>query len=156
MNVITAQQFEKLLPLAVEWAAEQERSILQSGAPLSEPQLADARQVGVLSPERVRLLQVAQIPVPKDPALAAAAAGTRLISPSTGGMTFRYGIFIRSDCWGRRSLVAHELVHVTQYERLGSLEAFLRPYLMECIWPPFYPNGPMEQEAVKVSGRLCV
>jgi len=70
-------------------------------------------------------------------------------------MTLRYGIFIRSDCWARRLLVTHELVHVTQYERLGSFEAFLRPYLTECITPPGYPNGPMEREAITVSERLC-
>ena len=155
MSIITPQQFEMLLPLAVAWAAEQERIILKSGVSLIEPQLADARQVGVLSPERVRLLRVTQIPVPKHPALAAAAAATSLISPSTGGLTLRYGIFIRTDCWGQRLLVAHELVHVTQYERLGGFEAFLRPYLTECITPPGYPNGPMEQEAITKSEELC-
>ena len=155
MNIITPQQFEVLLPLAAAWAAEQERSILQSGVPLTEPQLADAKQIGVQFPERVRLLRVTQIPVPKHPALAAAAAATGLISPSTAGMTLRYGIFIRTDCWGQRLLVAHELVHVTQYERVGRFEAFLRPYLMECLTPPGYPNGPMEREAINMSERLC-
>src|ERR1017187_6058169 len=48
-----------------------------------------------------------------------AAAETNLISPSTGGMTLRYGIFIRTDCWGQRPIIAHELVHTSQYERLG-------------------------------------
>jgi hypothetical protein len=155
MSIITPQQFEMLLPLAAAWAAEQERSILQSGVPLIELQLADARQIGVLFPERVRLLRVAKIPTPKHPALATAAAATGLISPSTEGMTLRYGIFIRTDCWGRRLLAAHELVHVMQYERFGGFEAFLRPYLMECITPPGYPNGPMEREAITKSEKLC-
>ena len=155
MSIITPQQFEALLPLAGAWAAEQERIILQSGVPLAEAQLADAGQVGVIHPERVRLLRVAQIPTPSQPVLASAAAATNLISPSTGGMTLRYGIFIRADCWEQRLLVAHELVHVTQYERLGGFEAFLRPYLLECLTPPGYPYGPMEQEAVTKSGRLC-
>lgn len=155
MSIITPQQFEMLLPLAAAWAAEQESIIFQSGVPLTEPQLADARRVGVLSSDRVRLLRVRQIPVPKHPALAAAAAATGLISSSTGGLTLRYGIFVRTDCWGQRLLVAHELVHVTQYERLGGFEAFLRPYLTECITPPGYPNGPMEQEAIAKSEDLC-
>lgn len=129
MSVITPQQFEMLLPLAGAWAAEQERIILQSGVPLTEPQLTDARQVGVIHTERVRLLRVVQIPAPSHPVLARAAAATGLISPTTGGMTLRYGIFIRTDCWGQRLLVAHELVHTSQYERLGGFEAFLRPYL---------------------------
>jgi len=155
MSIITPQQFEALLPLARAWAEEQEGIILQAGVPLTDAQLTDARQVGVIHPERVRLLRVTQIPAPSHPMLAAAAAATNLISPSTGGMTLRYGIFIRTDCWEQRLLIAHELVHVTQYERLGGFEAFLRPYLLECIIPPGYPHGPMEQEAVTKSGRLC-
>lgn len=154
-DIITPQQFEALLPLAVTWAAEQERTILQSGVPLTESQLADARQVGVLFPERARLLRVAQIPTPSHPMLAAAVAATGIISPSTGGMTLRYGIYIRTDCWGQRLLVAHELVHTSQYERFGGLEAFLRPCLMEYLTPPGYPHGPIEQEADVRSRQLC-
>jgi DNA polymerase III alpha subunit len=35
------------------------------------------------------------------------------------------------------------------------LELFLRPYLLECFLPPYYPNVPMEQEAIKMSEGLC-
>jgi hypothetical protein len=152
---VTPQEFETLLPRAATWAAEQEGLILQLGVPLTEAQLADARQVGVIHPERVRLLQVKQIPRPDHQELAAIAAMTNLISPLTAGMTLRYGIFIRTDCWGQRPLVAHELVHTSQYERLGGFEAFLRPYLLECLTSPGYPYGPMEQEAIVTSERLC-
>lgn len=155
MNLITPQQFEMLLPLAAIWAAELERSILQAGVALTESQLADATRLGVVHPERVRLLRVVQIPTPNHPALAAAAAATGLISSATAGLTIRYGIFIRTDCWGQRPLVMHELVHTTQYERLGGFEAFLRPYLSECITPPGYPHGPLEQEAITTSARFC-
>lgn len=155
MSIITPQQFEVLLPLACAWVAEQERTILQSGVALTESQFADARRVGVTQPERVRLLRVAQIPSPTHPGLAAAATATGLISPSTQGMTFRYGIFIRADYWGQRPLVMHELVHTMQYERLGGFEGFLRPYLLECLTPPGYPHGPMEQEAVITAAKLC-
>lgn len=155
MSNITLQQLEMLLPLASAWAAEQERDILQTGVALTESQLADARRAGVVQPERVRLLRVPQIPTPTHPALAAAAAATGLISPRTAGLTVRHGIFIRADCWGQRRLVVHELVHTSQYERLGGFEAFLRPYLLECVTPPGYPHGPMEQEAVATSARLC-
>jgi hypothetical protein len=58
---------------------------------------------------------VAEIPIPKHPALAAAASISGLISPLTGGLTVRYGIFVRADCWWQRELVVHELVHTSQY-----------------------------------------
>lgn len=128
--------------------------ILQSGVPLTESQLSDARRVGIAQPGLVRLLRVMQIPAPTHPALAAAASGTNLISPLTGGLALRYGIFVRADCWGQRPLVVHELVHTSQYERFGGFEGFLRPYLLECITPPGYPFGPMEQEAVTTVARL--
>jgi hypothetical protein len=153
--MITPQEFEMLLPLASAWAAEQERAILESGVALTEPQLADARQVRVAHPERVRLLRVVQIPFPAHPELAAAARATNLICPSTQGLTLRYGIFVRADSWGQRPLIVHELVHTSQYERLGGFDAFLRRYLLECITPPGYPHGPMEQEAVTTAGKLC-
>jgi hypothetical protein len=154
MSIITPQEFEKLLPLACAWAAEQERTILESGAALTEPQLADARRVRVAHPERVRLLPVVRIPLPAHSALAAAARATNLISPSTHGLTLRYGIFVRADCWGQRALIVHELVHTAQYERLGDFDAFLRRYLMECITPPGYPHGALEQEAVTTASEI--
>jgi hypothetical protein len=155
MSIITPHEFEKLLPLAYAWAAEQERIILESGVALTEAQLADAKSVGVLQPERVRLLRVAQIPVPADPVLAAAITAAGFISPVTGGLAVRYGVFIRDDCWEQRHILVHLLVHVMQYERLGGFSGFLRPYLFECLIPPGYPYGPLEREALETSVRLC-
>lgn len=155
VSIITPHEFETLLPLAQAWAAEQERVILESGVALTDSQLADAWSVGVLQPERVRLLQVAQIPTPADPKLAAAVAAAGFVSPVTAGLALRYGIFIRDNCWGQRHVLVHLLVHVMQYERLGGFNGFLRAYLFECFVPPGYPNGPMEREAFVTSVRLC-
>lgn len=152
---ITPEQFEILLPLACDWAAEWERTILRSGTALTDSQLEDARQIGVAKPEHIRLLRVEEIPAPGHPALAAAASATGLISPLTAGLTVRYGIFIRADCWGQRPLVVHECVHTMQYERFGGFETFLRPYLLECITPPGYPYGPLEQEAKRIQNEIC-
>jgi hypothetical protein len=153
--MITQEQFKILLPLACTWAEEQEGIILRDGALLSPAQIADAKTIGVVHPERVRLLRVPSIPMPVHPVLRAAADATKLISPDTAGLTLRYGIFIRSDCWGARPLVFHELVHTSQYERLGGFQQFLQQYLYECITIG-YPAAPMEQEAVTTTARLCV
>jgi len=66
----------------------------------------------------------------------------------------RYGIFIRSDCWGERRLVVHELVHTWQYERLGGFRPFLQQYLHECITIG-YPAAPLEQEAKRIESEMC-
>ena len=151
--MITLEQFQDLLPLACAWAEEQERHILREGVPLSSAQLIDAATVGVAHPEAVRLLSVPRIPLPEHPMLRAAADATQLISPGTEGLTLRYGIFIRADCWGLRPLVFHELVHTLQYERLGGFYQFLQQYLRECLTIG-YPAAPMEQEAVTTTARL--
>jgi len=152
--MITDEQFRMLLPLACAWAEEQERIILRDGVPLTPAQTADAVKAGVAHPERVRLLSVARIPMPAHPALRAAAESTQLISPCTTGLTLSYGIFVRSDCWGDRHLVVHELVHTSQYERLGGFRQFLDQYLRECITIG-YPAAPMEQEAILTAARIC-
>ena len=147
-------EFQTLLPLACAWAEEQEKIILRDGVPLSPTQIGDAQKIGVVKPEKVRLLSVSNIPMPENPVLRAAAAAVHLITPQTIGMTLRYGIFIRTDCWSDRRLVFHELVHTMQYERLGGIQQFLQQYLAECI-NIGYPAAPMEQEAVNTAARLC-
>ena len=146
-------QFDKLLPLATKWAGAVEARILREGLPLTEESMADARTIGVGAPERVRLLALPRVPLPDDLMLRSAAAAIQFLTPATRGLTLRYGIFIRNDCWGDRRLVAHELVHTMQYERLGGIEPFLRQYLLECLQIG-YPAAPLEQEAIALISRL--
>jgi len=152
--MMTQEEFKILLPVACAWAEAQEGLILRIGVPLTPSQTADAVKIGVAHPERVRLLSVSGVPIPDHAILRAAAEATQLISPLTGGLTLRYGIFIRADCWGNRQLVFHELVHTLQYERLGGIRQFLQQYLYECITIG-YPAAPMEQEAVTTTAKLC-
>ena len=147
------EQLSLLLPLACEWAQKQESIILKNGLALDEQQLADAHALGVAQPEQVRLLKIDIIPLPEHPLLQMAAQETQLLSPFTAGLTLRYGIFVRSDRWGDRRLIAHELVHTTQYERLGGFGPFLQQYLLECVTIG-YPEAPMEQEAIQKSIEL--
>jgi hypothetical protein len=152
--MITREEFKVLIPLACAWALEQESTILRDGVPLSPAQAMDAKSINVVHPEKIRLLKVVRIPVPENPALRDAASAIQLISPRTGGLTLRYGIFIRANCWDDRRSVFHELVHTLQYERLGGIQQFLRQYLFECITVG-YPAAPLEQEAVSTTARLC-
>ena len=147
-------QFDRLLPLAANWVQRQEKRMLRIGVPLSEKEMSDARAIGVAEPDRVRLLQLDRVPFPKDPMLKAAAGAIQFLTPATCGLTLRYGIFVRSDYWRDRALIAHELVHVMQYERLGGILPFLRDYLFQCITVG-YPNAPLEREALDVAHRIA-
>ena len=143
-----------LMDLACEWAEEQQDFILQNGTALSEQQMRDAALAGVGCPEKVRLMEVDQIPWPDDPTLESAGREAGFIADDTEGLALGYGIFLRSDSGHTRRVVAHELVHVAQCERLGGVEHFLRQYLSECV--NFgYAYAPMEEEAVDTAARIC-
>jgi hypothetical protein len=154
MIKLTSDQFIFVLPLAAEWAEAKEQVVLKNGVPLSASQMDDARRVGVIHPEKLRIFKVPQIPLPKHPVLKAAAEETQLITPTTVGLTVRYGIFIHSDFSDDRYLMVHELVHTSQYEKLGGFLPFFRKYLLQLI-NIGYPEAPMEQEAIKTAEKIC-
>ena len=145
---------DELLSLAVHWAIGQERRVLCEGVGLSEIEMADAKAIGVKNPERVRLLRIQIVPTPADPTLRAAAASLNFLSAAPRGLALEYGIFIRSDCWRDRALIAHELVHTAQYQRLGGVVPFLQTYISQCA-AVGYANAPLELEAIRVAKRIC-
>jgi hypothetical protein len=147
-------EFDVVLPLACAWVEEQERLVLRNGVPLPESLMADARTAGVAHPERVRILCLPQVPIPTHPVLRAVCDATKAITERTHGLCVRYGIFVRSERWGQRDLVVHELVHTAQYERLGGIQPFLDRYLRECVTVG-YPQGAMEQEAIVTAAKIC-
>ena len=154
MIKLTSDKFIYVLPLASQWAEAKEKVVLENGDPLSNSQIEDAKHVGVKHPERVRILKVPQIPFPKHPVLKAAAETTQFITSSTVGLTVRYGIFVHSDFSDDRCVIVHELVHTSQYEKLGGFLPFIRKYLLQLI-NIGYPEAPMEQEAVEMAEKIC-
>jgi uncharacterized protein DUF4157 len=118
-----------------------ERTILKFGQPLLHQNRKDAEAIGIKRSEDVRILGLDGIPLPNDPGLRQLAAETELITVRTAGMTFGHGIVLKKASIDR-GLIAHELVHVMQYERFGVIEAFLKEYVKEVAFPPGYPNGP--------------
>lgn len=146
---MTVQEIEASLADACAWIENQEKLILKQGVPLNDRQLSDARQIGVVKPERVRLLPVKEMPRENLPSNL-----IWFVNPDAYGLTARYGIFIRIDLIVNARLIAHELVHTKQYERLGGIEAFLRKYLIECCVSPGYDNSEMEREATTISEQM--
>ena len=143
-----------VLPAVCAWARRQETQILRLGAPLDRGALAEAQRAGVREPERVRALVVKCVPPHLPPGLSRMAARLNWGPPTTAGMSLGYGIFLRADQVGRRDLLAHELVHTAQYERLG-FRPFLREYLYECFTAG-YPLGALETEARDfAAGYFC-
>lgn len=132
-------------PKATAWAQTKESEALASGVPLSEDQSRLAASVGVVHPERVRVLVVSEMPYPEDPELALVADAVGMPGPDTAGLTLGYAVFVRTGFLSAR-LMAHELRHVHQYETAGSVGAFLAGYLEQIARVGYY-DAPLEQDA---------
>ena len=143
-----------MVPAACVWLTRQEQRILTEGVPLDEAQLADARALGIAHPERIRLLALPRLPLPHNRVVRKLGLLTGTLSTETVGLSARYGIFLREPYQGDRRLLAHELTHTRQYERLGGIRPFLRRYLYECL-AIGYHEAPMEHEAIAAADALC-
>ena len=153
--MIDQKDFDRLAPLASQWAKVQEAYILQQGVSLTGAQTADARQVGVQDPARVRVLVVDRIPLPEAKELADAARQTQIMTDASRGVTIGYGIIIRADSWKNRELLLHQLVHVAQCERSGGLESFVMEYLLDRRSSRDFSVGSLEDEARRLAREIC-
>ena len=153
--MIDQETFDRLLPVACEWAKAQEQFVLSGGAPLDDRYTADALRVGVRDVRRVRLLVVDRMPLPENAELAAAAMQTQIITEASRGVALGHGIIIRADAWGDRELVLHQLVHVAQCERSGGLESFVHKYLCDRHQCDEFSVGPLEDEARRIAREIC-
>jgi len=140
-----ADQLPVLLPRILAWANAQEAEILRRGDPLNAAGLTLASRVGVVQPERIRVLMVPAVPAPDDRELRQIAIEQNLIGPNTAGLTLGYGIFIAEGQLTPR-LLGHECRHVYQYEVAGSIEAFLPQYLQQ-VAEFTYDRAPYEVDA---------
>lgn len=125
------------------WAEHQERRILRTGRPLSMQEHAMASELGVIRPERVRILHLDPIPAPVPLWLVNLAMKSSLPVFAPSGMTLGHGIFATHESM---DLILHELHHVAQFERLGGIGPFLKRYLFECLTEG-YAAAPLEMEA---------
>jgi hypothetical protein len=153
--MITQEKFERLAPLALNWAKEQEALILKHGIPLTSGQIADAQRCRVQNWSRVRVLVVDRIPLPDDEELADAAQRAQIITDASRGVAIGHGILIRADSWGKRELLLHQLVHVAQCERSGGLESFVGEYLSDRRSSRDFSVGSLEDEARGLAREIC-
>lgn len=153
--MIDQEKFDRLAPLAFQWAKTQEAYVLKHGVPLTARQLADARRAGVQDCARVRVLVVDRIPLPEDVELADAARRAQIITDACRGVAIGHGIIIRADSWQQRELLLHQLVHVAQCERSGGLESFVDAYLCDRRSCPDFSVGSLEHEARGLAHEIC-
>ena len=155
MAVVDPNTFEKLLPVAVQWAKKQEEFVLKHGNPLSPRHMADATLSGVTNPARIRVLVVDRIPLPDDPDLAEASKRIGIVTDDTRCMGFGYALIVRVDAWNDRETILHNFIHIAQCERSGGLEQWCREYLGNRTSCPRFTVGNLEDEARRLAREIC-
>jgi hypothetical protein len=153
MSFLPMNELPKLFPHVVSWITGLNKQANESGRMLNPLECDLAQKVGVARPEDIRILSVPQIPQPAHPRVREVAQQVGLLTPDTGGLTAMHAVIVRSDCVNDLRLLAHEFVHVEQYERLGT-EGFLREYIQQ-LATYGYQNAPFELEAEAKATKVC-
>lgn len=142
-----------ILPIAVKWVESQRDRIIRDGLPLAPSERIIAAAIGVKRIDEVRVLLVSEVPLPTTEPLRSAAVKAGFCTlAGAAAMALDTGIYIRKQLDGDKGVLAHELVHVAQYERLGGIRPFLRAYISECL-SDGYHLAPLELEADAVAQK---
>lgn len=155
MSLFDQETFERLLPLAYQWAKQLEEFVLAHGHPLGTTHAWDAHLAGVQDSAKIRVLVVDRIPLPDNPKLAEASRRLRIITEDTRCMGLGHALLVRGDAWNDRELILHNFVHVAQCERAGGLEPWVREYLSDRVSCPNFTIGAIEEEARRVAREIC-
>jgi len=139
-----SEKIKALFSKALEWAEQQSTNILTNGRLLTPEEIEMAKRAGVSSPEKARILIVPSLPLPKDKELRETAISLGLLKPTMVGLTLGYGIYIVDGYQTR--FIPHELRHVYQFEKAGSMSNFLSLYF-EQLAKFGYENAPLEIDA---------
>lgn len=145
-----AINLDLIVDLMSKWANDWQEFILSKGDVLTDEQIAQARCANVASPERVRVLTVPNVPMPHYRFWRETFLRDNLFDSNPNGLTLGYGVFLKLNCFPREYWLAHELIHVAQYERFGGLTNGLRAYLVETL-NIGYANNYLEQEAHRIA-----
>jgi hypothetical protein len=146
----TVSKLETLIPKAFEWYEATEKKLLVQGRSLSKSEVINARKLGVSRPERVRVVILAKFPMPTDRVLLTEAKRFGFGSRAEIGRTMGDAILVKPHGTKDPTVVAHELVHVAQQDRLGK-EQFVRQILTE-LMTVGYEKSPLEIEAYAKQG----
>jgi hypothetical protein len=125
-------RLERFYPRVRAWYDSVERQYLPQGRRLAPREMDDARRLGVLRPENVRVVVLNAFPMPEDTELRQEAERHGLGSRTEAGRTMGHAILLKAWAADEPELLRHELVHVAQMDRLGR-EGFLRRYLLAPI-----------------------
>ncbi len=146
MNTLSDAEFNLIVQLMINWSNQWQWHILRHGTPLDGESLLDANCIGIAAPDKVRVLEVPNIPLPSQQLLHSTLVKSGVFGLDACGLTLEYGIFLKTGGLPLNYWLTHELVHVAQYERMGGLAGCLPQYLRQCLTDG-YEQSALEQDA---------
>ena len=117
------------------FANECQDEIMSKGRNLTADELAIAKMLNIKSHGKIRILVVEDIPRSLNPVLNELCDKLGFINNEEGkqtrGITFGNGIYTRKGITKPFQNIVHELVHVSQYEKLGGIKEYMAQYILE-------------------------
>lgn len=137
--------------IASPWVWFHQRQIQHRGRCLTHGEKELAARLGIQRIDDVRVLEIEQVPNPLSWSFGLMEKRGVCVS-QVDGITLGHGIYVASSVATSRELMAHELVHVEQYERAGSIWSFLVEYIHQCLMTG-YQEARWEVEARSESAK---
>ena len=142
-------KLDLLTPLALQWVNEIEQKYVNTGRSLNKEELQMARSLGVSQPEKVRVIVLKSFPDPGNNFLLLQTKNYGLGASSEGGRTMGNIIMLKAQHKDKRWLMARELAHIVQQEKMGR-NAYVRRFIAEYEIVG-RQRSPLELEARKIA-----
>ena len=117
----TQAKIDALIPVALKWYDDVERTLYTKGRVLSSAEKRQAIEFGIKNPNKIRVVILEKFPEPNNQTVNNHFEGARAM----GNI-----ILIKPRHKDNSVILCHELVHIAQIDRLG-LKQFLKRYAME-------------------------
>jgi len=118
----TLHKVNTIVPHAVKWYGEVEKTLYSKGRPLTAIEKKEAKQLGVTHPDAVRVVILDKFPVPD--------SESTTNNHFEGARAMGNIIMIKPRHQHDSRVLCHELVHIAQKDRMG-LHGFLKQYALE-------------------------
>lgn len=139
--------------LASPWASWHQRRIRKHGRSLTLKEEGYAHALDLKDCDRIFICEMKRVPNPLYPLLCLLQRCGASCITRAAGITLGHGIYVSTECAHSPELIAHELVHVGQYQRAGSIWSFMVEYIHQCLLHGYF-DAAWEEEARKKSLRI--
>ena len=141
--------------LLIEHAKRSEEQVLREGRRLDPVELEIALKAGVQHPQRVRILTLDAVPLPENPIVAEEfeRMGVLRLIRQAAAAARGYGIILTPRALNRDDALAHELVHVAQFERFGGIGPMFRAHIPD-LRAHGYRRSELEDEAYRRAAEI--